>query len=88
MSKYKNGIKQGKRVKQGDIIGYIGKSGLATGPHLHYEFRVNGTHRNPLNMILPKSEPLLKKYLSDFKSKMQPLVISLNTLKDATLLSN
>ncbi|NQY51162.1 MAG: peptidoglycan DD-metalloendopeptidase family protein [Piscirickettsiaceae bacterium] len=88
MSKYKNGIEQGKRIKQGDIIGYIGKSGLATGPHLHYEFRVNGIHRNPLSMTLPKSKPLLKKYLSDFKSKMRPLVISLDKLKDTTSPSN
>ena len=48
LNKYANGVRTGKRVKQGQIIGYVGRSGLATGPHLHYEFRVNGVHRNPL----------------------------------------
>ncbi|MGD8927236.1 MAG: peptidoglycan DD-metalloendopeptidase family protein, partial [Thioalkalispiraceae bacterium] len=48
MSSYRRGIHVGKRVKQGQIIGYVGSSGRATGPHLHYEFRVNGIHRNPL----------------------------------------
>lgn len=88
MSKYRKGIKRGKRVKQGDTIGYIGSSGLATGPHLHYEFRVNGVHRNPLTVALPKAEPLPKKYLADFKLKMQPLVASLDTLSNTALALN
>jgi len=88
MSKYRKGLKRGKRVKQGDTIGYIGSSGLATGPHLHYEFRVNGVHRNPLTVSLPKAEPLAKKYLADFKLMMQPLVASLDTLNNTALASN
>jgi murein DD-endopeptidase MepM/ murein hydrolase activator NlpD len=50
MSRYKKGMRTGQRVRQGQTIGYIGSSGLATGPHLHYEFRVNGVHRNPLTV--------------------------------------
>ena len=88
MSKYKKGLKRGKRVKQGDTIGYIGSSGLATGPHLHYEFRVNGVHRNPLTVSLPKAEPLPKKYQADFKLKMQPLLASLETLDNTALALN
>jgi murein DD-endopeptidase MepM/ murein hydrolase activator NlpD len=88
MSKYRKGIKRGKRVQQGDTIGYIGSSGLATGPHLHYEFRVNGVHRNPLTVSLPKAQALAKKYQTDFKVKMQPLLASLDTLNNTTLALN
>lgn len=52
---YARGIRSGKRVRQGQTIGYVGSSGLATGPHLHYEFRLNGVHRNPLTVPLPKA---------------------------------
>ncbi|MDF1528480.1 MAG: peptidase M23, partial [Sedimenticola sp.] len=59
-------------------IGYVGKSGLATGPHLHYEFRVNGVHRNPLTIKLPAAEPLAKKYRSKFLSVSTPLIAQLD----------
>lgn len=52
---YARGIRAGKRVRQGEVIGYVGSSGLATGPHLHYEFQVNGVHRDPLTVPLPKA---------------------------------
>ncbi len=68
MHKYAKNTQVGKRIKQGQIIGYIGKSGLATGPHLHYEFRVNGVHRNPLTVKLPDAKPLPKSEMVRFKS--------------------
>ncbi|MDW3096455.1 MAG: peptidoglycan DD-metalloendopeptidase family protein [Gammaproteobacteria bacterium] len=68
MHKYAKNTQMGKRIKQGQIIGYVGKSGLATGPHLHYEFRVNGVHRNPLTVKLPDASPLPKSEMARFKS--------------------
>jgi murein DD-endopeptidase MepM/ murein hydrolase activator NlpD len=52
------GLHQGTRVSQGDVIGFVGMTGLATGPHLHYEFRVDGQQRNPLAVAMPAAEPL------------------------------
>ena len=85
MSRYKKGIRSGKRVKQGQTIGYIGSSGLATGPHLHYEFRVNGIHRNPLTVKLPKAQPLPKKYRAQFKAQATPLITQLDILGSTSL---
>ena len=79
MSRFARGISRGKHVDQGDIIGYVGSSGLATGPHLHYEFRVNGVHRNPLTVILPKALRIAKSELPRFKSTTTPLLAMLDT---------
>lgn len=85
MSSYKKGIRVGQRVRQGEVIGYIGMSGLATGPHLHYEFRVDGVHKNPLTVTLPKAEPIPGQYLAQFKTTAQPLLASLDNLQVPTL---
>lgn len=66
MNSYKRGMRVGKRIKQGQIIGYVGSSGRATGPHLHYEFRINGVHRNPLTIRLPKAQPINNRYKQAF----------------------
>jgi murein DD-endopeptidase MepM/ murein hydrolase activator NlpD len=58
LSSYARGLKKGSKVKQGQIIGRVGSTGLASGPHLHYEFRINGKHVNPLTFKQPKSEPI------------------------------
>jgi murein DD-endopeptidase MepM/ murein hydrolase activator NlpD len=63
----------GDRVKQGDIIGYVGMTGSATGPHLHYEYRLNGVHQNPRTVDLPEAEPIAKEYLADFDAASAPL---------------
>ena len=80
MSKYRKGQSKGSRVKQGQVIGYVGKSGLASGPHLHYEFRVNGVHRNPLTVTLPNANPIQKKYKADFLAKSKVLLEQLEQL--------
>lgn len=73
----KRRVKKGQRVKQGQLIGHVGATGLAAGPHLHYEFLVNGVHRNPRTVSLPKANPISKKekdaYLAFAKQRLQQL---------------
>jgi len=88
MSKYRGGLKSGSRVKQGQTIGYIGSSGLATGPHLHYELRVDGTHRDPLRVKLPGADPLNEKYMADFSSKAEVLMAKIDLVRDIQVASN
>ncbi|WP_428356426.1 peptidoglycan DD-metalloendopeptidase family protein [Methyloprofundus sp.] len=80
MSKFRKGQRVGSRVNQGQVIGYVGKSGLATGAHLHYEFRVNGVHRNPLTVTLPNANPIQAKYKADFLEKSKILLSQLAEL--------
>ena len=82
MSRFARGLKQGGRVQQGETIGYVGKSGLATGPHLHYEFRIAGVHRNPLTVPLPKAEPILAQYKPAFTAEAQRLIAQMELLKN------
>lgn len=75
----------GGRVEQGDIIGYVGQSGLATGPHLHYEYRVNGVHRNPRTVDLPPAEPVPSEHAEDFRAETAPLWQRLDTERELRL---
>jgi murein DD-endopeptidase MepM/ murein hydrolase activator NlpD len=78
MSRFAKGMKSGTRVRQGQVIGYVGKTGYATGPHLHYEFRVNGAHKDPLKVKLPKSDPIADRHRTSF---MQVAETRTNQLK-------
>lgn len=78
----------GNRVKQGQVIGYVGKTGLATGPHLHYEFRVNGQHRDPLRVKLPKSLALPKAEIAKFRKATAPLLAQLEAIPAETMVAS
>ena len=71
MSGFVSGLRKGQRVSQSEVIGYVGATGLASGPHLHYEFRINGVHQNPLTIAMPSAPPLTTAQLPDFKTKTQ-----------------
>ena len=77
MSRFAAHMRIGAHVQQGDIIGYVGMTGLATGPHLHYEYLVNGVHRNPQTVQLPGAEPLHAVALQKFRSQSAPLLADL-----------
>jgi len=78
-------LRRGERVSQGDTIGYVGSTGTANGPHLHYEYRVNGTHKNPRTVRLPDAAPLPAEYRADFQSKAGALLAGLEQARDATV---
>jgi murein DD-endopeptidase MepM/ murein hydrolase activator NlpD len=78
MSRFARNIRVGTHVQQGDVIGYVGMTGLATGPHLHYEYLTNGVHRNPQTVQLPGAEPLRAEALQRFRDLAAPLIAALS----------
>lgn len=87
MSGFARGLRRGERVKQGTTIGFVGQSGTATGPHLHYEYRVNGTHKNPRTVRLPDAAPIPAAYLPDFQSKAGPLLAELERARETSVVA-
>ena len=83
MSKFGK-YKVGTRVAQGATIGYVGMTGMATGPHLHYEFRINGEYRNPLSVTMPKPEPLTGAALAAFREQNAAALAQLNRMQLVT----
>jgi murein DD-endopeptidase MepM/ murein hydrolase activator NlpD len=68
LSGFAKGIRGGTRVRQGDPIGYVGSTGFATGPHLHYEFKLSGVHQDPMRVALPKAEPVPASLAPQFRA--------------------
>ncbi len=78
MSRFAKGLRAGERVTQGQVIGYVGQSGLATGPHLHYEYRVHGVYKDPQKVKLANAAPLPDALLADFRAQTAPLLAGLD----------
>ena len=81
MSGYASTARLGSRVRQGQTIGYVGSTGLATANHLHYEYRLNGVHRNPRTVELPQAEPIDEKYRDRFLASVKPILEELEHFK-------
>ena len=79
------GLRKGKRVAQGEIIGYVGATGLATGPHLHYEFRINDVHQNPLRVAMPAAPPITPEQRPRFEQSARLYAERLDLLRTTNL---
>jgi murein DD-endopeptidase MepM/ murein hydrolase activator NlpD len=85
LSGFGRGIRTGSRVAQGDTIGYVGSTGLATGPHLHYEFRINDVHMDPLKVAMPDAPPITSDRRAAFDAIARPLGMRLSLLRNTNL---
>ena len=85
LSRIGAGLRKGTKLRQGDMVGHVGQTGWATGPHLHYEFRVNNQHRNPLTIALPAALPVSAQQIGAFRQVAAPLVARLDLLKNTNL---
>ncbi|MEO8165400.1 MAG: peptidoglycan DD-metalloendopeptidase family protein [Betaproteobacteria bacterium] len=79
------GLRQGKHVVQSEVIGFVGRTGLATGPHLHYEFHVNGVHQNPMRLAMPPGPPITAQLRPAFDEATEPLFARLDMLRNTDL---
>ena len=84
MQGFAPGIHKGARVQQGDVIGAVGMTGLTTGPHVHYEFRINEVHHDPLSVAMPLAFPIAPEHQQKFQQAAAPLSRTMSLLRDAT----
>ena len=83
LSSFARNLRTGQKVRQGEVIGFVGATGWATGPHLHYEFLVDGVHKNPSTVGLPEAEPIADALREDFLATTTPLLDDLEARKDS-----
>jgi len=81
MSRFEPRVRNGTRVRQGQTIGFVGKTGLVTGVHLHYEYRLNGVHRNPRTVKLPQADPIRAEYRDEFLASAEVVLSELQRYK-------
>jgi murein DD-endopeptidase MepM/ murein hydrolase activator NlpD len=82
LSRFAGGLRKGQRLGQGQIVGYVGKTGLASGPHLHYEFKQGGIQRDPLKVALPDGKPVSKEQMAAFTETTIELFARLDTFRN------
>lgn len=87
LSSFDRGLQKGKQIRQGDIIGFVGSTGMATGPHLHYELRVNGVQRDPARIVMPAAQPISKKHYAVFHKQSKELLSQLDLLRNSSFAS-
>jgi murein DD-endopeptidase MepM/ murein hydrolase activator NlpD len=85
LSGFGRGIHAGARVAQGDVVGYVGMTGLATGPHLHYEFRIDDVYQDPLTVAMPDALPITAEYRGTFDAIAHPMGLRLGLLRNTNL---
>lgn len=85
MSRFVGKVRNGTRVRQGQTIGYVGATGMVTGAHLHYEYRISGVHRNPRTVKLPQAAPIADKYRQQFLAASGPILEELEDFKRTQL---
>ena len=86
LSGFAPGVRSGTRIRQGDLVGYVGSTGYATGPHLHYEFKIAGVHQDPMRVALPKAEPVpahLRAQFAGIAAEAQQTIARVNVASGA-----
>lgn len=85
LSAFAQGVRKGARVSQGDFVGHVGQTGMATGPHLHYEFHINGVQHDPMRVVLPEAVPITRQLRPRFEARALPLMHQLQLMQNVTL---
>jgi murein DD-endopeptidase MepM/ murein hydrolase activator NlpD len=85
LSRFAQGLHRGSHVNQGQVVAYVGMTGLATGPHLHYEFRISGVQKNPLALNLPVAHPLSAQYRVNFAASSHAMTANLDLLRGTNI---
>lgn len=80
LARYRKGLRSGSSVRQGQVIGYVGMTGLATAPHLHYEFHVNGVYKNPMTVALPRANSLSRNQIAEWRAKNAAILAKLDSM--------